>query len=58
MRLVYCPGEWKKLPVETLPICSGCGMPFRKAENQLGDVAWFEADCMAKHISDGLSVSS
>jgi hypothetical protein len=50
MRLVYCPGEWKKLPVETLPTCSGCGTPFRKTENQLGDAAWFEADCMKRHM--------
>ena len=57
MRLVYCPGEWKKLPVETLPVCSGCGTPFRKTENQLGDVAWFEADSMAEHISDTLGAS-
>lgn len=52
MRLVYCPGEWKKLPVETLPICSGCGTPFRKTDERLGDMAWFEADCLRRHIQD------
>jgi hypothetical protein len=51
MRFVYRPGEWKKLPVETVPVCSSCGTPFRKTNRELGDVAWFEPDCIAKHIS-------
>jgi hypothetical protein len=58
LRFVYRPGEWKKLPVETIPVCSSCGTPFRKTGKELGDVAWFEADCMAKHISDDSNVSS
>lgn len=53
MRIVYCPGEWRRMPVESVLVCSGCGTPFRKAERQVGDSVWFEADCMAKHISDG-----
>lgn len=50
LRFVYRPGEWKKLPVETVPVCSGCGTPFRKTEKQSGDLVWFEADCMGRHI--------
>jgi hypothetical protein len=53
MRIVYCPGEWKKLPVETIPVCSGCGTPFREGERPMGDWAWFQADCRANHILDG-----
>jgi hypothetical protein len=53
LRIVYCPGEWKKLPVEDIPRCSRCGTPFRRGK-QLGDSAWFTADCMAKHVSDSL----
>lgn len=37
MRFVYCPGEWKKLPVETIPVCSACGTPFHKQERPLSD---------------------
>jgi hypothetical protein len=58
LRFVYRPGEWKKLPVETVPVCTDCGTPFRKTGNELGDVAWFEAACMAKHISDDPNESS
>jgi hypothetical protein len=50
LRIIYRPGEWKKLPVETVPVCAGCGAPFRQTEDQIGDLAWFEADCMGKHI--------
>ena len=50
LRIVYLPGEWKELPVETVPVCCGCGTPFRKWKKQLGDVAWFEADCMERHV--------
>lgn len=53
MRIVYCPGEWKQMPVETVPVCSGCGTPFRKQERPLGDWVWFQANCVAKHIFDG-----
>jgi len=53
MRIVYRPGEWKKLPVEFIPVCSGCGTPFREEERPLSDWVWFQADCMAKHIPDG-----
>jgi hypothetical protein len=49
-RFVYLPGEWTKLPVESVPVCSSCGTPFRKTGKELGDVAWFEADCMERHI--------
>jgi hypothetical protein len=49
LRMVYCPGEWKKLPVETIPVCSGCGTPFRKSERLLSDWVYFRADCMEKH---------
>jgi len=49
MRFVYCPGEWKKLPVETIPVCSGCGTPFRSEERPLSDWVWFQADCLDKH---------
>jgi hypothetical protein len=52
MRIVYCPGEWKKLPVETIPVCSGCGTPFLKQERPSSDWVWLQADCMAKHITD------
>jgi hypothetical protein len=51
MRIVYCPGEWKELPVEDIPRCSGCGTPFRRAKKQLGNLVWFTADCVAKHVS-------
>jgi hypothetical protein len=27
-----------------------CGTPFRKTGKKLGDSAWFEADCMERHI--------
>src|ERR1700691_2207929 len=50
MRFVYRHGEWKKLPVEAVPVCSRGGRPFRKTEKQLGDVVWFEADCMVRHV--------
>lgn len=50
LRFVYRPGEWKKLSIETVPVCSSCGTPFRKTGKELGDEAWFKADCMAKHI--------
>jgi hypothetical protein len=53
MRFVYSPGEWKQLPVETMPVCSGCGAPFRQQERALSGWVWLEADCMARHISDG-----
>ena len=53
MRIVYRPGEWRRAPVEGVPACSGCGTPFRKAERQVGDSVWFEADCMAKHVTYG-----
>jgi hypothetical protein len=52
MRFVHCPGEWKKLPVETIPVCSDCETPFRKEERPLSDWVWFEADCLARHVSD------
>jgi len=52
MHIVYRPGEWRRVPVEGVPVCSGCGSPFRQAGRQMGDSVWFEADCMAKHISD------
>ena len=48
--MIYRPGVWKKLPVETRPVCAGCGTSFRQTENQIGDLAWFEADCMERHI--------
>lgn len=51
LRFVYCPGEWKKLPITDVPTCSGCGASFRKTK-QLGDFVWFQADCLAKHVSD------
>ncbi len=54
MRILCCPGEWRKVPVENVPVCSGCGTPFRKTERPLSDWLWLEADCTAKHISDGL----
>ena len=53
MRIVYHPGEWHRVPVESVPVCSGCGTPFRKAERQVDDSVWFESDCVAKHVSDG-----
>jgi hypothetical protein len=53
MRIIYCPGEWRKIPVENIPLCSGCGAPFRKTGNQTGGFVCFEADCVSKHISDG-----
>ena len=53
MRIVYCPGEWEKLPVETIPVCSGCGTPFRQQELPMGDWVWLQADCRANHILDG-----
>jgi hypothetical protein len=50
LRFVYRPGKWKKLPIETVPVCSSCRTPFRKTERELGDEVWFEADCMARHV--------
>jgi hypothetical protein len=49
LRFVYCPGVWKKPPIETIPVCSGCGTPFRKTERPLSDWVFFQADCMEKH---------
>jgi hypothetical protein len=49
LRFVYCPGEWKKLPIESIPACSGCGTPFRKTERPFSDWVFFQADCMEKH---------
>ena len=43
-------GESKKLPVETVPVCPSCGTLFRQTEKHIGDLFWFEADCMEKHI--------
>ena len=51
MRFVYCPGEWKKLPVETVPVSSECGTPFREQERPLSGWVWLQADCVAKHVS-------
>jgi hypothetical protein len=50
MRVIYRPGEWKKPPVEAVTVCRGCGTPYRQTEERIGDLAWFEADCMDKHI--------
>ena len=50
LRVIYHPGEWKKLSVETAPVCPSCGTLFRQTENHIGDLFWFEADCMEKHI--------
>jgi hypothetical protein len=33
---------------ETIPVCSGCGTPFRKTERPLSDWVFFQADCMEK----------
>jgi hypothetical protein len=49
LRFVYCPGEWKKLPIESIPVCSACGTPFRKQERPLSDWVFSQADCMEKH---------
>lgn len=49
IRFVYCPGEWKQMPVETVPVCSGCGTPFRMQERPFRDWVWFRADCIDKH---------
>ncbi len=51
MRIVYCPTEWKK-PSESVPVCSGCGTPFRKTHQELGDLVLFKADCLPKHITN------
>jgi hypothetical protein len=37
MRMVYRPGEWKRTPPENIPVCPGCGKPFRRADKQIGD---------------------
>jgi hypothetical protein len=50
LRVIYRPGEWRRLPIETLPVCAGCGTPFRESESKCGDLVWFEADCMDRHI--------
>jgi hypothetical protein len=50
MRVIYRPGEWKKPPIEAVPVCAGCGTPFRQTEERIGGLAWFEADCMDRHI--------
>lgn len=51
MRIIYHPGEWIKIPPENIPVCPGCGTPFRRADKQIGDWAFFEADCMARHAT-------
>jgi hypothetical protein len=50
LRHIYRPGEWKTLPTETVPVCPDCGTSFRQRKEQIGDLAWFEADCMDRHI--------
>jgi hypothetical protein len=50
MRVIYHPGEWRKVPTETMPVCPDCGTSFRQTKEQIGNLAWFEADCMDKHI--------
>jgi hypothetical protein len=50
LRVIYHPGEWKKLSVETVPVCPSCGTLFRQTEKHVGDLFWFEADCMERHI--------
>ena len=50
LRVVYHPGEWKKAPVETVPVCPGCGPLFCQTEKHIRDLFWFEADCMQRHI--------
>lgn len=32
LRVIYHPGEWRRLPIETVPVCDGCGTPFRETE--------------------------
>ena len=50
LRVIYRPGEWRRFPIETLPVCGSCGTPFRESESKCGDFIWFEADCMDRHI--------
>ena len=52
MRIVYHPAMWLKLPLEPIPVCSGCGTPFRRTEQQLGGLVVFEAACVRQHILD------
>lgn len=52
MRIVYRPGEWMRIPVDDIPVCSGCGTPFRRTDPQIGDWAFFEADCMTRHATN------
>lgn len=51
MRIVYRPVKWKK-PSESVPVCSGCGTPFRDKREKLGELVLFEADCLPKHITN------
>ena len=51
MRRVYLPTQWEKSPTAPVPICRGCGTPYRKREDHPGFTI-FEADCVAKHVSD------
>src|SRR5215469_7055085 len=52
MRYVYRPTQWEKSPTAPVPICQGCGTPYRRSEREFPGVILYEADCMAKHISD------
>jgi len=50
LRVIYHPGEWKRLPIEVVPACAGCGTPFRETRKKCGGLVWFEADCMERHV--------
>jgi hypothetical protein len=51
-RMLYIPHVW--IPrEEAVPICPGCGKPYRKATDYPNfHLVGYRADCMEKHIPD------
>src|SRR5215469_9973050 len=42
MRMVYHPIHWEKSPNAPMPICRGCGTPYRKRETDFPGMILFE----------------
>ena|SRR5215472_5913344 len=51
MRMVYHPIQWEKFPTAPVPVCRGCGTPYRKRETDFPGMILYEANCVAKHVA-------
>jgi len=52
LRFVYIPTKSEKSPTAPVPICPGCGTPYRKTDRVFSSLYEYQADCVAKHVSD------